>query len=387
MTDTVLRTSAAGRLFSRPAAAASCVGFVLIGMLQALYGPAVPGLRAEYGLSPSGAGLGLSLHFTGGVAGVLAFNAIHSRISNRTLLAASYGLMAAGAAGFAIAPNWPLALAAAFLGGLGFGGIDYGLNQLFAVGFGEKSTAMLNGLNAHFGVGAVLGPAVVAWTGPGHYAYAFGGCAVLAAVLVLCTRGVRTEPADVAPKASTSLGLSRVLVGFLALYVLNVAVEAGVGGWEPTHLETVSYSATVAASATSVYWLMMTAGRFLVVPLTLRYAPERILTVCAAGMTACLLLSLVKGVAPVAYAGVGLFIAPVFPTGLPWLNRALPQAKRAGAWVIAASMAGGVAAPPLLGLGIEAAGIHAVPWLLTALSAASLAATVWLIQLTRRFVE
>ena len=129
---------------------------------------------------------------------------------------------------------------------------------------------------------------------------------------------------------------------------------------------------------------MMTVGRFLVVPLTLRYSPERILTVCAAGMTVCLLLSLVKGVAPVAYAGVGLFIAPVFPTGLTWLNRTLPQAKRAGAWVIAASMIGGVAAPPLLGMGIEVSGIHAVPWLLTALSGAGLVATVWLIRLTRR---
>ncbi|MFF8025949.1 MFS transporter [Streptomyces sp. NPDC007896] len=88
-------------------------------MLQALYGPAVPGLRAQYGLSPSAAGLGLSLHFTGGVAGVLAFNAIHSRISNRALLSASYALMATGGAGFALAPNWPLALTAAFLGGLG----------------------------------------------------------------------------------------------------------------------------------------------------------------------------------------------------------------------------------------------------------------------------
>lgn len=51
MADTLTRT-AAGRLFSRPAAVASCIGFVLIGMLQALYGPAVPGLRAQYGLSP-----------------------------------------------------------------------------------------------------------------------------------------------------------------------------------------------------------------------------------------------------------------------------------------------------------------------------------------------
>ncbi|MDV9172750.1 MFS transporter [Streptomyces sp. W16] len=387
MTGTALKSSAADRLFSRSAAVASCIGFILIGMLQSLYGPVIPGLRHEFGLSPSTAALGLSLHFAGGVAGVLAFNAIHSRISNRALLAWGYGLMVAGGAGFALAPDWPLALAAAFLAGLGFGGIDYGLNQLFAVGFGGRSTAMLNVLNAHFGIGAVLGPAVVAWLGPDDYPYAFGACAVLAAVLVFAgSSGVRTRVSDDPPAKTPSrgLGLSRVLVGFLVLYVLNVAVEASVGGWEPTHLETVGYTATVAASATSVYWLMMTAGRFLVVPITMRYAPERILAVCAAGMTVCLLLTLVKGVAPVAYAGVGLFIAPVFPTGLSWLNRALPQAERAGAWVIAASNVGGVAAPPLLGVGIEASGIHAVPWLLTALSGASLLATLRLIRLTRR---
>ncbi|MFJ9632260.1 MFS transporter [Streptomyces sp. NPDC101175] len=387
MTGTATPTPAADRLFSRPAAVASCVGFVLIGMLQSLYGPSIPGLRHEFGLSPAAAGLGLSLHFTGGVAGVLAFNAIHSRISNRALLAWGHGLMAVGSAGFALAPDWPSALAAAFLCGLGFGGIDYGLNQLFSVGFGGRSTAMLNVLNAHFGIGAVLGPAVVARLGPDAYPYAFGACAVLAAVLVFAgSSGVRTRVSD-GPPAGTGRGgpgLSRVLVGFLALYILNVAVEASVGGWEPTHLETVGYSATVAASATSVYWLMMTAGRFVVVPITMRYSPERILAVCAAGMTVCLLLALVKGVAPVAYAGVGLFIAPVFPTGLSWLNRALPQAERAGAWVIAASNVGGVAAPPLLGVGIEASGIHAVPWLLTALSGASLLATLRLIRLTRR---
>ncbi|WOX13451.1 MFS transporter [Streptomyces sp. N50] len=387
MTGTVTKSPAADRLFTRSAAVASCVGFILIGMLQALYGPVIPGLRHEFGLSPSAAALGLSLHFAGGVAGVLAFNAVHSRISNRALLVGGYGLMAAGGAGFALAPNWPLALAAAFLGGLGFGGIDYGLNQLFAVGFGDRSTAMLNVLNAHFGIGAVLGPAIVAWLGPDDYPYAFGACAVLAAVLVLAgSSGVRTRVSDArsGTAPSRSLGLSRVLVGFLVLYILNVAVEAGVGGWEPTHLETVGYPATVAASATSVYWLMMTAGRFLVVPITMRHAPERILAVCAAGMTVCLLLTLVEGAAPVAYAGVGLFIAPVFPTGLSWLNTALPQARRAGAWVIAASNVGGVAAPPLLGVGIEASGIHAVPWLLTLLSGASLLATVHLIRLTRR---
>ncbi|GAA4908282.1 MFS transporter [Streptomyces coeruleoprunus] len=383
----VAQAAAGRRLFSRPAAVASCVGFVLIGALQALYGPAVPALREEYGLSPSAAGLGLSLHFVGGVAGVLAFNTVHHRLSNRALLAWSYVLMAAGGLGFALAPDWRVSLAAAFLAGLGFGGIDYGLNQMFAVGFGDRSAAMLNVLNAHFGIGAVLAPALLAALGPESYPYAFAGCAVVSALLVLCTRGVRTPPhakeSEVPAKGRSPL-LSPVLLGFLLLYVLNVGVEAGIGGWEPTHLETVGYTTAAAASATSVYWLMLTVGRFLVVPLTLRHSPERILTVCGAGMTVCLLLSSVPGLAPAAYAGAGLFLAPVFPTGLPWLARALPGARRAGAWVIAASMVGGVAAPPALGLGIEHAGIDAVPWLLTLLSATSLAATLWLLATTRR---
>ena len=47
-------------VFSTAAVVASCVGFVLIGVLQALYGPAIPAFREEFGLSPSAAGLGLS---------------------------------------------------------------------------------------------------------------------------------------------------------------------------------------------------------------------------------------------------------------------------------------------------------------------------------------
>ncbi|SNT48826.1 MFS transporter [Actinacidiphila glaucinigra] len=382
MTTALRDTAPAPRLFSRPAVVASCAGFVLIGALQALYGPALPALRQEHGLSPSMAGLGLSAHFVGGVAGVLLFDAVHGRIGSRRLLTVSYALMAVGGGAFALAPDWPVALGAALLTGLGFGGIDYGLNQLFAVGFGNRGAAMLNVLNAHFGIGAVAGPALLAALGPGRYAAVFAGCAVLAGVLALSTRGVRAQapaaaPATARPGARGRL-VTPVLLGFVALYVLHVGVEAGVGGWEPTHLESLGHPAAYAASATAVYWLMMTAGRFLVVPIALRYPAPRILLVCCAGMTGCLALAAVPALAPYAYAGVGLFIAPLFPTGLPWLARAVPGARRAGAWVIAASMVGGVAAPPALGKGIEASGVGAVPLLLLLLSAASLAATVWL---------
>lgn len=378
-------------VFSPAAVVASCVGFMLIGVLQALYGPSIPALRKDFGLSPSAAGLGLSAHFIGGVAGVLLFDRIFGRIGNRHILGASYVLMAVGAAGFAFAPIWPVALAMALLAGLGFGGIDYGLNQLFAVGFGRRSTAMLNILNAHFGLGAILGPALIGAVGSKHYPAVFTGFALANLPLLLCLRGVRNraphtgdvvEP-GVAGGQALGRSLASVLAVFVALYVLHVGIEAGVGGWEPTHLETVGYSAGVAATATSVYWLMMTLGRFLVAPIALRFSAQSIITVSCAGMTVCLLLAAIPGFAPYAYAGVGLFIAPIFPTGLPWLNKAAPRARRAGALVIAASMVGGVVAGPALGKAIEWSGIRAVPLLLGVISALCLAATLWLIRFTR----
>lgn len=387
---TLTSASPQPRVFTPAAVVASCVGFVLMGALQALYGPAIPAFREEFGLSPSAAGLGLSAHFVGGVAGVLLFDRLYGRIGNRRILGASYLLMAVGAAGFALAPNWPAALAMALLAGLGFGGIDYGLNQLFAVGFGHRSTAMLNILHAHFGIGAILAPALIGAVGSAHYPAVFLGFALANLPLLLCLRGVRDRAPQPSGTGTESYGgqvlarsLGSVLAVFVALYVLHIGIEAGVGGWEPTHLETVGYGAGVAATATSVYWLMMTVGRFLVAPVALRFSAQAIITVSCAGMTVCLLLATIPALAPYAYAGVGLFIAPIFPTGLPWLNRAAPQARRAGALVIAASMVGGVVAGPALGKAIEWSGVRSVPLILGAVSAVCLAATLWLIRATR----
>lgn len=60
-----IRPAPETRVFNPAAVVASCVGFVLIGALQALYGPAIPAFRDAHDLSPSAAGLGLSAHFIG----------------------------------------------------------------------------------------------------------------------------------------------------------------------------------------------------------------------------------------------------------------------------------------------------------------------------------
>ncbi|WP_218009504.1 MFS transporter [Actinomadura kijaniata] len=364
----------------------ACAAFVLIGALQALYGPAVSAFRADFGIGLGTAGLALGAHFVGGVAGVLVHAGLSRRFPARALLATALVIMAIGGAGVALAPRWPLALLAALVAGIGFGGIDYGLNDLFARAYTRRGPAMLNILNAHFGIGAVAGPFLVAALGPQRYPAIFLGFAVASLLLVPGLRGIR--PGDGrTPTGTTAPGaMARsfaLLAAFITVYVLNVGIEAGVGGWEPTHLETIGHSAASAASATSVYWLMLTVGRFLVVPLTLRWSDQTIVVGSCVGAAVCLALSAVPSIAAVAYAGVGLFIAPVFPTALPWLRRAVPGAQGAGAYVIAASMIGGVVVPPLVGGGIAWTGVAALPVLLSALNGLCLVTLWWIIRAQR----
>ncbi|MFF4445716.1 MFS transporter [Streptomyces sp. NPDC001502] len=368
-------------LLTTVAIGASCLAFVVIGALQALYGPAIPALRDEFGISPAVAGLSLSAHFVGALLGVLIYHLLRGRLNNRVLLGGSYVLMAVGAGAFAFSPSWALALAGTFVIGLGFGGIDYGLNQLFAVGFGRRSTAMLNLLNAHFGIGAIAGPALIGWLGADSYPEIFIGTGVISLLILLTLGGVAAREPAPAPAEGAPAGGARVLpiiAVFIGVYVLHVAIETGVGGWEPTHLEAVGYGAATAATATSAYWAAMTIGRFVAAPISLRWSAPSILLVCCVGMAGFLLLATVPALAPYAYFGVGLMIAPIFPTCLPWLNRAVPGVGAAGAYVIAASMIGGVAFPPLLGAVIDTMEVKTVPLLLFLLAVICGVLSLWL---------
>src|SRR5262249_28016163 len=273
---------------------ASCVGFTVIGALQALYGPAIPTFLEKFEISTSVAGLALSAHFVGALTGVLVFHRLHGHVGNRSLLRGSYGLMVVGSLLFAIASNWTLALVAALVIGLGFGGIDYGLNQFFSVGFGRRSAAMLNLLNAHFGVGAVVGPALIGWLGPQNYSWIFGGLGLISLLLMISLGGVRQDKPECFAHEHATVGGRRALAllsSFVVIYVFHVAIETGVGGWEPTHLKTIGYSVTAAATATSVYWLSLTIGRFLVMPLSLRFSAQSIVIVSCVGMAVCLVLA------------------------------------------------------------------------------------------------
>lgn len=89
-------------------------------------------------------------------------------------------------------------------------------------------------------------------------------------LLILPTLGAvasrEPRPASAEGAATGGARVLPVIAAFIGVYVLHVAIETGVGGWEPTHLEAVGFGAATAATATSAYWAAMTVGRFVVAP-------------------------------------------------------------------------------------------------------------------------
>jgi fucose permease len=353
----------------RAAVAGSLAAFAIIGALQSIYGPLLPVFEARYGITRATAGSVLSAHFFGSLTGVLwAMWGLH-RLRNRTYLVIGLATVTACGCLVAVAPVWWMVLAGAASGGFGVGVIDFGLNTLFALNFGAHKGAMLNVLNALFGVGSVAGPLIVAALARHHESWIFAGVALLAAIIapaVVTVRGGGTTVPTAPSKAPVRARLSATLWLFIAAYLFYMGIEAGSGGWEPTYLRAVGYSAATAASSTSVFWLCLTAGRFLAVPVAMHVSAKRIVLVGAAVSVIALTLALRVPIAPYGFAVAGLAIAPIFPTGLAWLAETGSDAGHSVAYLFVAVYVGGTVLPFGTGWIIQQTGAAATPAVLAA---------------------
>ena len=366
--------------------AASCLVFLAMGILQALYGPAIPYLLQRFSITPAQAGMALSVHFAGALAGVVLFHRAGRGLSQRTLLAMAYGLILLGCLIVGMTVWWPMVLVGAGVIGLGFGGCDFGLNHLFAVGFGSRSTAMVNLLNGFFGLGSIIAPALIGWLGARYYPALFMGCGVACLVPMALLGHLADHLPEEGAGQGAHAGVPGLMAAFVLIYVLHVGIETGIGGWEPTQLQAMGATPVWAASATAGYWLAFTAGRFLVAILGTRMRHATVMLLGSLGMAAGLMVAFVATrlampwLAALAYIGAGLGIAPLFPTGLAWLGELVPSSRQAVAAVIALSMIGGVVLPPGLGALIGVVGIDSASLCMAMLALVCVAATIFIIR-------
>ncbi len=356
---------------TRAALVAIAAIFFLMGILASAYGPLLEHLSRRFEVSLSVAGGVLSVHSFGALLGVLVSMRALQRLPSRTFVIGALTCLGLGCAGVALAPSWPAFLAGVLVLGAGWGALDIGCNQLVAHSEGLRRTAVLNALNGAYAVGAIAGPILVSTVGRSHIGLFYGGGAALAALLVPLAAQVSGRLPFMAGRSTgKSMGLLAI---FMVAFALYVGLETGIGGWMPSHLESLGLQSFTAATLTSGFWLALATGRLLaaLVPAEM---PERVIVMIGSAVAAIALLAAVIPIAaPVAYILAGLAIAPIFPTGIVWLAKLRPGDARATSWLFPASMLGGAVVPGGISLVIGRFGIGLTPVVLSIVALGCLA--------------
>ena len=352
------------------------LAFISLGLPDGLLGVAWPSIRNSFGLPLDS--LGLLLAF--GTAGYLTSSFLSGRILRvlpiGTVLALSTAAAATALLGYALTPLWPLMLVLGFVGGLGGGAVDAGLN---AYGASHFSARILNWLHAFFGLGTTAGPLIVtgvlsagaSW----RYAYVVVGSAQVAlAITFFLTRGrwlrvaeTATEDAPPVVPARTrdTLGRPLVWLGMLVFFVYT-GVELIAGQWTYSLLTLGrGVTASTAGIWVSLYWGGLLVGRVLFGVIADRVPLTQTLRLCMLATAAGALLFWLEPTRTLALIGlmmIGFFLAPIFASLISLTPNRVGRthADSAIGFQIAAAGLGGAALTGLVGIFAHAFGLWVV---------------------------
>jgi fucose permease len=342
---------------------ASLMALFCVGLYASAFGPVMPFVADDLGISLDTAGLLLTAMFVGSIlASASVAIALHGHDTRRLTIA---GLLAAiaGVLMLGLAPNWGLALFAGGLLGVGDGLMIAALHILMAVTSKDVPSAMSR-LNLFFALGAIAGPiwagVILTVTGERWIVYTgIAACAVVTLVVLGAATGPSHEPIAAPDEEFRLPGnpTAWIMGGVLFLYV---GAEFGLGSWVSSYTrETAHASVMAGALLTAGYWGALAVGRVLSTIYFRRGGESTwLLAVSAAGAgIAALVLSLSSGVLAVAAVSVfaaGLFLGPVWPTTMAIASEG--SMANATAATVTMGNAGGIAVPWLQGKVLVGAG-------------------------------
>lgn len=358
------------------------LAFISIGFPDAVLGVAWPSMRATFDRQLSEVGFILFASGSGYfLSGILAGKALE-RFGVGRLLALSTALVAIGLFGYASTPTFWLLLVAGVLIGLGSGAVDAGLNFYAAEHF---SVTVMNWLHAFFGIGAMLGPFIMAAVfaaGGGWrigYLIVASAIAAMAIVFMLTTDrwsdGAHKTETNPEPGVPVRQVLRMPLVWVqIALFHVMCGIEASAGLWTATMMiGRFDASGREAGLWAGLFWGSMAVGRLVLAPLSGDLNPARLIQLGTFGVLAGAVLMIPdhKTVFQAGLLLLGLAMAPLFPTlmSLTPVRLGSRVALHAIGFQVSAATLGIVAIPTVAGLVAERTTLTAIP-LMMAIGAA-----------------
>jgi len=385
-----------------PVTALGLTGYLFIGTAAVLIPSVMPFITDEYmatGLTLTAIGLIFPARAVGGILGNLLAGVASDRLGYSKLVWIAALALAASMALTAAARVWLLFLAGFALISIVQASLTTGINAMVADANRDSRARALNVLHGVYAVGATISPLVFGvvleqgmpwrWTmaATGLIWLVYGAGALLLTRVVFPPVAQSPEPATATPEVEREQGLapeekktpkggvmgsilSSVWVelrkafsanlgmlrnaGFLSLFLIAFiynGVAFSLLGWVALFMqEFVGLSTFYSSSMISVFYIALTAGRFLCAAYAERLGYAATLLILAVGLAVTYPLVIFSTTAAPLVIGIfltGLTLSGLFPTALAYGTRLYPQHSGAVTGILNVAMIAGAMLPPL----------------------------------------
>jgi fucose permease len=305
------------------------LAFISLGLPDALLGSAWPAMQGEWRVPYGLAGVAQMIISGGTILSSLFSGRLLRKFGTGPVTAVSVSLTAAALFGFWLSPSFWWILAAAVPLGLGAGAVDAGLNAFVAAHYESRH---MSWLHSFWGVGAFSGPLVLAGFLSRGFSWRNGYLSIfilqifLIILLIIAlplwnkVRGRTTGssgPADTGHIPFLEQFRIKGVPFALLTFLVYCGIESSMGLWGGSYLFKVKgMDPAAAAFWVSLYYVSITAGRFLTGFITFKIRNNDLIRWGAILVLAGIILMLLPLSLPLTLAGfllVGLGCAPIFP--------------------------------------------------------------------------
>jgi fucose permease len=278
--------------------------------------------------------------------------------SERVSTQPGMAVLAVGAVILALAPLWPVALAGAFVFGLGYGAIAAQFNPRIMTAYGPRGPSMLSLINAVFSLGAIAAPYGFVLMG-GNPRPVFGAVAVLAALAWIAAR--RAAMTGVQP-AAAGKGF-RLHLPILSLALLAIGIEASLAGLGPTALIRTGMDEVSAARLLSVFFIVTLVTRLVLIAVAARIPAFALFTFAALWAAGCSLLAI--WVSPlIFFPALGISTGLFFQAEYVTASRKMGDDPRVPSIILGNGLVGAVISPIAYAKLMDGFGDYGLFWLI-----------------------
>jgi len=344
--------------------AAYYVAFVALGTTGAVLGPTKERLAEHTQTQLSQISILFTAVSLGYLIGSFLSGRLYDRVFGHPMMAAGLLVMAAMLVLVPLTPLLWLLFALFLIIGIAQATVDVGGNTLLVWIHGDKIPPFMSALHFCFAIGAFLSPLIIAQalSRSGGITWAYWALAVLmlpAAVWLLLLRSPAIQ--SVSQDGMTKPTDHRLLALMVVFFFLHVGAELSFGGWISSYgVDKGLTNEAGGAYLTAAFWGPFALSRLMSIPIALRFRPS---TVLLGGLLGCLTSLVIIQQWPdsstalwLGAAGMGISIAPLFPTSISLAERRMAITGQVTGWFLVGASLGSMSLPWLIGQVFEPIG-------------------------------